>query len=64
MQHANIMGSKWERARTWDCILARFFMPVSKKRYEKSSKLEAVILFLIFVLNGRRISRSWSKIEN
>src|SRR6266849_9914208 len=64
MQHANFTGLKWARARTWDRVLARFCMPALEKLYDISLKVEAVRLFLIFILNGRRISRSWSEIED
>ncbi len=63
MQHTNFTGSKRARARTWDRVLARFCMPALEKLYDISSKVEAVRLFLIFIPNGRRISRSWSEIE-
>ena len=39
-------------------------MPALEKLYDISLKVEAVRLFLIFITNGRRISRSWSKIED
>src|SRR6267142_4195620 len=64
MQHVNSTGSKQERARTWDCVLARFSMPALEKLYNISSKVEAARLCLIFIANGRRISRSWSEIED
>jgi len=35
-----------------------------EKLYRISSKTEAVRLFLVFIANGCRISRSWSKIED
>src|SRR5258708_773233 len=38
-------------------------MPALEKLYDISSKVEVVRLFLIFILNGHRISRSWSEIE-
>jgi len=64
MQHANSMGLKRERYQTWDYVLAKFNMPALEKLYAISSKAKAVKLFLIFITNGRRISRSWPKIEN
>jgi hypothetical protein len=39
-------------------------MPALEKLYDISWKVEAVRLFLIFIPNGRRISRSWSEIED
>jgi len=64
MQHANSTGSKWERDRTWDHVLARFSIPALEKLYDISLKAEAVKLFLIFMANGHRISRSWLEIED
>jgi hypothetical protein len=64
MQHANSMGLKWERDRTWDHILVRFSIPVPEKRWDISSKVEAVKLFLIFIVNRCKIFRSWSEIED
>ena len=64
MQHENSTGLKQERYQTWDCILAKFNMPALEKFYTISSKAKAVKLFLIFIVNRRRISRSWPKIEN
>jgi len=58
------MGSKWERDRTWDCVLARFSIPALEKLYNISLKAKAVKLFLIFMANRHRISRSWLKIED
>jgi hypothetical protein len=49
---------------TWDHALARFSMPALEKLYDISSKVEAVRLSLIFIANGRRISRSCSEIED
>jgi hypothetical protein len=64
MQHAYFTGSKRQRARTWDRVLARLFMPAPEKIYKNSLKLEAVTLFLTIALNGRRIHRSYSEIKD
>jgi hypothetical protein len=64
MQHANSTGLKQERDQTWDHILARFSIPVLEKRWNISSKVEVVKLFLIFITNGCKIFRLWSKIED
>jgi len=39
-------------------------MPALEKVYDILSKDKAVRLFLSIIANGRRISRSWSKIED
>ena len=39
-------------------------MPALEKLYDSSLKAEAVRLFLIFIANGRRMSRSWLEIED
>ena len=45
-------------------MLARLSMPSLEKLYNISLKTEAVRLFLVFIANGHRISRSWSEIED
>jgi len=39
-------------------------MPALEKVYDISSKDKVVRLFLSIITNGRRISRSWSEIED
>ena len=58
MQHTNTTGLKWERNQTWDCVLVRFSMPALEKLYAISLKAKMVRLFLIFIANGHRTSRS------
>src|SRR6266850_1873538 len=50
MQHANSMGLKWERAQTWDHVLARFSMPALEKLYNISSKVKAARLCQIHIV--------------
>jgi hypothetical protein len=54
----------WERDRTCDRVLARFSMPALENIHDISLKAKSVRLFLIFIANGHRISRSWPEIEN